>query len=505
MSSASLRRALLPLVACLLALPGCLLQPANELFLGSTGQRVTFRWLSPWPESGSLTIEASASASGPFMAVDTVSPTGVMTVLNGAGLFEFEATVVIPDVYWTRTCAGSETFVRARAGDFLLTTFDDASVAGESGEECIANSPFFFPLAARECASPFGPRVRLTAPGRGVTSVGGDLEIVSPYQADDYACLESVGGDFVVSDSTDEDLAFPNLASVGGSLDLTYGYGGGAIREIDLPALETVGGSVALSLADLGSPGPVLSADFGLPVLDAVGGNVQITTAGVGSAQVSVAGLPLVTHIPGDLGVAANNGDNGYGNLLPLLAQVDGSVDASLGFSVTGGFDALTSVGGDALVSVNSWLNGNGGFDGLATVGGDFRFYGGSLVYADDFPALEIVVGDVAIEGFDTWAGMPGDRYLPQLALVGGTLRWHDTSDLLAPLGAPAVSVGGLELDANLGLADLPGSLAQLAIDPVGPITITGNSGITDCDAQSYVDGLPGHTGPVSIAGNDGC
>lgn len=491
-----------------LMLTSCLFQPNNETALGGIGERVTFRWVSIGRRSSPVDIEAATSAAGPFAVIDTVTPVGSPVSINGANLTEFEATVVIPDVYWTQTCAGSETFVRARGGALIFTSYDDASITGETPEQCITNDGGFFPFSAIACASDFAPPLRLTAPGPGAVQLAGDLEIVSPYQADDYACLESVDGNFVVSDPSLEDLSFPLLASVTGDVELHYGYGNASIRTIDLPLLHTVGGSLLLSIIDEDpTPFPNFAAPFGLPALTFVGNDLRIVTEGPGVTQVSVSGLPLLTTIFGNLEIDANNGDNGYSGLLPALEQVDGHIVADLGFSVSSGFDAISTVGGDVEISVNSWLGGNGGFDGLVSVGGDFRFFGGSIVYADDFPALQNVGGDLTIETFGSWNGMPGERYLPQLTMVAGDLRWVSTSaiDLLSQLGSTTVLVGGLTLDGNLGLSDLPGRLSQVQIDTSGSIMILDNDGISDCDAQDYVDGLPGHVGPVSISGNDPC
>ena len=65
--------------------------------------------------------------------------------------------------------------------------------------------------------------------------------------------------------------------------------------------------------------------------------------------------------------------------------------------------------------------------------------------------------------------------------------------------------IRSLVLDANDELSDLATTLSKLQIDASGPISITGNEGISDCEAQDYVDGLPGHTVPVTIADNDAC
>ncbi|MCG8588608.1 MAG: hypothetical protein MJE66_04890 [Proteobacteria bacterium] len=492
-------RALAPLLC--LGLASCLFEPTNESELASRRESVRFRWVS-LQDRAPVVLEAALRPGGPFQSIGVSVGPGVPVVINGASLFEFEAMASIPTELWRDTCDGRETFVRARGGSLILTTYDNPSIAGAEPEECIADNGGFFPFAAIACASDTPP-VRLVAPGPGTTDVVGDLEIASPHQAADYACVESVDGDFVVRDESLEDLSFPALTSVTGSVELTYAYQPNAsIRSIDLPSLASVGGDLQLRFPDSGSGGFSLSADFGLPALASVGGGLRLDTAAPGTTIVNYDGLPALTSLPGSLDVDANNGDNSYGGFLDNLAQVDGDVRADLGFTVTGGFGGLTTVAGDVEVSATTYVFGSN-FPALSTVTGDFRLFGGTLLMGNEFAGLESVGGDLTVESSSF--NLAPAPYFALLENVGGSLRFVSMTGAVAELGSVAVDVGGLVLDANDELSDLATTLSKLQVDASGPISITGNEGISDCEAQDYVDGLPGHAGPVTIADNDAC
>ena len=70
--------------------------------------------------------------------------------------------------------------------------------------------------------------------------------------------------------------------------------------------------------------------------------------------------------------------------------------------------------------------------------------------------------------------------------------------------GSVPLSVGSLELDGNPGLENLAESLAHVSVAPNGPVTITDNPNISDCEAQDWVDSLPGNH-PTVISGNGPC
>jgi hypothetical protein len=99
----------------------------------------------------------------------------------------------------------------------------------------------------------------------------------------------------------------------------------------------------------------------------------------------------------------------------------------------------------------------------------------------------------------------PDPTALGALVSVGGTFDVEELSSPLEFLGGAAISVGGLRLDALDDLVDLDVAAAKLAIAPTGPITITDNPNLPQCDALDWVAALPGYTGTATVTGNQPC
>ncbi len=490
---------------------GCMFEPANETVLRSRSQILEFRGVTLAPRA-TVRIDAAGAPSGPFTVITTTQSSGNPTVIGGATLYEFSVSIAVPDARWAQTCTGSETFVRARGGSLVFTTYDSALIAGVSGEECIDNeiagaTPFVF--AARSCASDYGAPARLSTPEAplSITVLGRDLRIVNPYQAEDYACLTAVDGDLAIVDPSNTDLAFPDLESVSGDLTVRYPreLGDAASRLVDLPALASVGGSVLLeSLRPVGvNPGVLLAIGFGMPALSQIGGALSIEFEGVGAGFDSVSGLPALTTQAGDLTVRNRlTLDTGYASLLPALVEVGGNTTLALGLTCTGVLSALEAVAGDFSLEVGT-LMGATSLDSLAEVGGDATLQI-AVPVGGELPSLISVAGSLAVT-YDTSAPAdPLSPYLENLGSVGGPLRVSNSFASPVPGDAP-LAVGGLELDANAGLVDLAGTLSHVSVAPTGAISFTNNPNISDCEAQDWVDALNGHPGPETVSGNGPC
>ncbi len=510
MSTPSRLVALLTAVVAGLA-AGCMFEPANETALRSRRQSVEFRGVTLSPRT-TVRIDAAAAPNGPFALIATTQASAVPTLIGGAVLYEFSVSVAVPSARWAQTCTGSESFVRARGGSLIFTTYDHQAIAGISGEQCIEAEiadavPFVF--AANTCASDYGAPARLTAAeGALPTSVlARNLRIVNPYQAEDYACLTQVDGELRIVDPSNRDLAFPDLASVSGDLAIRYPRepGDTASRRVELPALASVGGSVGLeSLRPMGpNPGGPLSIDFGLPALTQIGGALSIEFEGIGAGFDAVRGLPALVAHAGDLTLRNRFVlDTSYSNLLPALFDVGGNATLELGLTCNGVLSALENVSGDFSLEVGT-LTGGTDLDSLSEIGNHATLQI-AVPSGGELPALASVAGSLAVI-YDTSApAQPLPPYLANLGSVGGELRVSDSFALPVPGDAP-LTVGSLELDANPGLIDLAETLAHVSVAPTGAISITENPSITDCEAQDWVDSLPGHSGPVTIAGNDAC
>lgn len=485
---------------------GCMLKPENETSLRSRRQAVEFRGWALLPRS-TVQIEAAAAPNGPFTVIATVQASGVPTGVGGAVLYEFSTSVAVPTVRWAQNCTGSETFVRARGGSLILTTYDSAAIAGVSGEECIEAAiddatPFVF--AATSCASEYGPPARLTAaeaplPG---TTISRNLRIVNPHQAEDYACLTSIDGNLRIVDPSNTDLEFPDLASVSGELEIHYPreLGDTTSRLVDLPELMTVGGGVQLeSLRPDGpNPGGPLTIELGMPALTQIGGALSITFEGAGAGLDSVRGLAALTTHAGDLTVRNRFPlDTAYTNLLAQLVEVGGDATLLLGLTTNGALQALENVSGDFTLTAGTLAQPANDLAELAAIGGDadVRIDVGA---GGELPALVGVGGSLALR----YGTSPAQPVLAGLGSVGSELRVFESN---AVPGAAPLSVGSLELDANPGLTNIGAMLSHVSVAPTGAISIIDNPNITDCEAQAWADGLPGHVGPVTISGNDSC
>ena len=501
------RTTLFVLTASLLAgtQAGCMLEPGHEQEVALISNSISFAGAVPLSER-EVTIEASASPKGPFVEVGSVFSAAAGTPVGTTTLYGYAVDLVIPDELWAETCAGRETFVRAKDGDAVLLTYDSEEVAGVSGAECITSrldEGAHVVSAAYGCASPYGSPVRLRSPQRGRHSgeFQRDVHIVNPHQAEDYSCAVQIDGDFSVTDPTPTDVSFPLLATVTGSVELLYPRpASGVARTIGLPLLATVGGTLSLESPRPEAAEPLTAIDFGMPALDALGGSLHITFNASGTGFDSLSGLGGLADLPQDLAVTnQRTTDTSYGSLLPNLTSVGGNVELVGGLTCHGILDPLVTVGGSLWVETTTLASGLGS---LASVDGDADLRIGLV--GGDVPSLTSVGGDLRLR-MDNFVLPPGAMHLPALTLVQGTLRIYDSGSSPAAVGAASVEVGGLELDASPGVDELPADVDQFAIEPTGPITIVDNPNITDCEAQSYVDSLSTHTGPVTIGGNGPC
>jgi len=471
-----------PLFLILLITTGCLYSPANESVVPTKETPIDFEgWAAA---NSSIHMVAAGDPAETFEEFASFA-----TDASGG----FFGTEVVPLAYWRPMCddvGGWETFLRAdnAEGSGSLGSFDDASITGVDGQDCIADyiAEGNWTGAFFNCVSPDSPHVRIyaSAGGTGASSIDGDVLIDSPADADALACVQIIYGSLTIDDGVVENLTLPSLQEVTGNVSIVYERSGGVfpdVESVELPVLHTIGGDL-----DVLSPNPPgesqnISLDFGMPALANIGGDVGIE---VDSFNCTVRGLEALTHLPGSLVYDSCSADGQASSLVPGLLSIGGNLDVTFGSSTQQHFfNSIQTIAGDATIRNGGWTpNGDGTgsmFGSLTTVIG------------------ELHVIDVSIFPF------PTPRAFDVLASVG-LLDW-DSGGTMEAIGAPAVALGGLRLNDNGWLTDVSTLMSKYTIDPNAQITISNNVNLPECSAWAWVDGLPGHVGPVDIFGNLAC
>ncbi len=464
----------------------CMTGPTNVSERCGTDEQVHFAGYT-LAASQAVSIQASTTATGPWVEIATATTSTSSIDLAGISLYAWSADAMVPS--WTPIVGGQEAFVRSRlaSGGFTLVTFDNAATSGTVGgvqcviTEVIAGVPVA--TAVSSCQSPDSPVVRLTAPTvsdcpcpPGIVHVG-DVTITDPADLVTYECVETIDGNLDVPLGVFVDVELPQLAEVTGSvtLDLNWAWTGVGDhqRNVDLPALSTIGGDVGVDWDNIAVPGPTIN--IGLDATTTVGGDITID---VHSVNYNLQGLDnLVTHA-GDLSIVGSTGDVSGSAFAPNLVDIGGDLLFEPGYTVSWMFQALQTVGGNVTLDGGFWDPGNSGFGVMQTIGGDL-----TLTNTQNAP-----IGDL----FDA------------LTSVGGALILRETDvQQLSHVMPLAVSVGSLALELNDDLDTLDGSIT---VDVAGAITITDNPALDTCDAETFVADqvAAGWAGAETISGNGG-
>ena len=207
-----------------------------------------------------------------------------------------------------------------------------------------------------------------TGPG---TTLNGDAMVASQSDADNLKSYSEITGDLVIAAAGVTDLAFPNLARVGGSIVLDNNVSD-SIQTLAFPALTTVGKTLNLGVTDQTASNSesitLQSAD--LTSLQTIGDSLEYNGQALAQAN-----FPKLTTVGGRATVSVTNGVS-----FPVLQQVaagiftiaNATAQATLSpsdqtldlpslqivgfdFSITGDFaqinvPALQSVGGSLLL-----------------------------------------------------------------------------------------------------------------------------------------------------------
>ncbi|MCH9683933.1 MAG: hypothetical protein K0V04_21045 [Deltaproteobacteria bacterium] len=435
--------------------------------------------------SQAVSVEASASANGPWVEIATATSASSSLDVAGVSLYAWSTDAEVPS--WTPNGGSSEAFVRSRiAGGVALITFDNAATSGTvSGVECALAEVIGgadLATAVGNCQSPDSPVVRVTAPAvstcpcpPGIVHVG-DVVISDVADLSTYACVETIDGNLEVPLGGFIDVELPQLVEVTGHLTLDFNWSGAGpdyLRNIDLPALTTVGGDVFAQWDDVTVPGPTI--DIGLDAVTSVGGDISID---VHSVNYNLGGLDALATHAGSLSIIGSTGDVSGSAFAASLTEIGTDLVFEPGYTVSWMFQALETVGGNVALTGGFWGPASTGFADLHTVTGDFTITG----------IQNAPIGDL----FDS------------LATVGGTLTLNDTQiHQLAHLTPQALSVGALVLDANDDLDTLDGGWS---VGTAGAITITDNPSLDTCDAETFVSdqAAAGWAGVSTISGNTG-
>ncbi len=463
---------------------GCMYSPANESVLPDRDTAITLDGVAA--VNGSVEIVASPDPASGFASVVTLGA-------DASG--GFAGSEVLHVSRWRPLCGrtgGWETFVRADpiGGSGSLVTYDSPAISGFDGEAYVAShfasGDYWGALFA--CASSSSPvaRVVATAGGTGAVTIKGDVVVDDPSDVDDLACVETIYGSLTVDDGVVEDLSIPSLQTVTGDLTIVYersavGFNVSA-ETVDLPQLATVGGSVhVIAPQPAGAGGQAASVDYGMPQLTSIGGDL---TMEVESSNSHPRGFSALASLPHHVTYVSGSADGSAPHLLPVLTAIAGDLDVTLGSSTQlNFFNALQTVGGNATLRNGQWVA-----DNLTDQGLMFR-------------SLEQVTGSLRV--VDVEIILPPFKAFDAL-VSAGELDW-DGGGNLDQIGSAAVTLGGLRLNDNDWLVELPATLSQFTVEPAASVEITNNPNLPQCDAVAWANALPGHVGPVSIAGNLPC
>ncbi|MBL4684345.1 MAG: hypothetical protein JKY37_07130 [Nannocystaceae bacterium] len=469
------------------ALPsaGCLTTPNNQQFACGVDEAFTFQGFTLGPGQTVL-IQIAEDRAGPWTTqASTVTNTTPIT-FGGIDLYAWSATEAIAT--WDVTTAGFHTYVRARTGTGLnLITFDHPSITGGVPPVACINNEMSgganLAEALGTCKSGNSPVIEIHAPFRSTCACAAglvttsDVLIETPGDLAQHRCLETIDGNLEIRTADFPIVDLPQLAEVTGNVTVDYAWSGGvpalAARLIEADALATVGGDVHLDWNDPSMVNP--NVDFALDGLSSIDGDLTMNIVNVNYDAI---GLGAVTVVGGDVQLLGSTGDIYGQNLVPVLADVTGSVTIEPGYALRRVFEGLERVGGDFVITGGFIDTGYNGLDVLSEVGGDLRF-----------------------ESVD-WA--PIDEAMPALSSVGGALQVTD-GDLsqLSHISTAAVQIGELTLDDNADLTALDGNLT---VDSGGAITITNNTSLDTCDAETFVadQAALGWPGTATISGNSG-
>ncbi len=272
----------------------------------------------------------------------------------------------------------------------------------------------------------------------------------------------------------------------------------------------------------------------GLNVLTSIGGYLDIH---FNNALTSLSGLDNLSSIAGYLSIYGNDALislNGLENLTSIggdltIGRFSYPSVGNLELTSLTGLENLTSVGGYLGIINNYALTSLSGLDNLTSIG-DYLFISGNIALTSlsGLDNLTSIVEDLIISGNIALTSLSG---LDNLTLIGGHLGIGENFSLISLSGLENLnSVGGgvgiganyallslsaldnltsiggyLDISGNGALTSLSG-LDNIEAASITDLTITNNSSLSDCVAQSICDYLAAPNGTITISNNaPGC
>ena len=247
-----------------------------------------------------------------------------------------------------------------------------------------------------------------------------------------------------------------------------------------------------------------------MPALTTIGGHLNISSPAAIPNQVIFmdVGLDALSSIGGDLTISVQTSNvslSGMGALATVpgnLSIVTGQGDTTMWSFMNG----LLTVNGDVTMDIG--FTATGVLASVTFIGGHLNHLDGNILAtgsaSDGYASLVSVGGDLTYTNAQVIGG-PGHFLFASLMSVGGTLTYDDISSKDSVLfGAPGLQVNGLTVSNSPALTSMGAD--NITVINNGPITITGNSNLCSTTVDAWLLGQVGWAGVPTISGNDdGC
>ncbi len=451
--------------------------------IASTATQVTFSGFSPLA-STPVEIEVSSTKNAGWTQIaSTLSSAQATTFWDGTKMYAFSVKATVPANQWAQ----------------------DSCTTSETFIRMRFSPSFFLPTFDHESISGVAPldclRARQLAGDGFFTAVDACNSPESPV-ARVRAHADHTTGTYVGNLTIDDagDVATHGcVQAVQGDLTIA----GPWTLDVAMPALQSVSGDLSVDYPRQPNETHPEVRAAQLPALTTVGADLILTSAhpGGGSQIVSMPyGMNALTTIGGDIDINVetfNTSASGFSALTHHagnLSVVTGTGDTS------GFFNALLSVDGDVYLDLGHTLVTIMG--SLQTVGGDFTLLDGNPT-PGVLDALASVGGDFTL-GTVAFNGPPAQLFFPALADVTGRVTLDTTNLDVVNIGATPLQAGALTLTTNAGIDDLgPGDVQVIG---GGSIEFINNSNLCLSTINAFLAGQLGWNGGSVISGNDdGC
>lgn len=481
------------LVSVLLLSTACVLNPRNGTELSSPSSTVSVSGYTIVPND-TISIRASASSGGTYTEITTtVSSGSPITLSDGQSYYAYSASFVVPSDYWTGDACNGAETFVRVHSTGSGYTLRTFDDLGADGQSV----PDCFVDAFDATGSSIAAILSCDSPSAPT------LHLTSAGAGTPFAHV----GDVTIANAADI-TAWTCLETLDGNLTVPDS----ALTEVVLPVLSSVTGDVSITYPRPGLGYYENTRTTQLPALTTIGGTLAIDSPAPIASQVVTmnAGLGALTSVGDDVVVDIDTFNVSMSGL-NALTTVSGDVEVITGNGDTAMYSflgAVTSIGGSLYVDIGH--SSYGVFNNLLTVGGDFAHVDGNIFPPTMGPAgyaqLVTVGGDFTFANTDV--NGPGvDTMFPDLTSVGGTL----TYDSIGPgsrdalyLGDTILEVEGITVTDNFALDSMGGSNIVVLND--GPITVTDNANLCTSTVNAFVAAQTGWGGVLTASGNDdGC